>query len=431
MKQVIVISIGTEMITGARIDTNSAWISEQLNLYGYHTALHATVGDVQADHEELMRDIVGDCDLIVMTGGLGPTLDDLTRDVLANVFDAPLELDQPSLDFIQSMFSRRGRPMPERNVVQAYFPRGSEILLNPIGTAPGIWMKVPKDPVSNEYCLIAALPGVPVEMKKMFLEQVIPRLPNSGETIKMDTMQAFGMGESQCEVMLGDITSRGRDPEVGITVHQATITLRIVARGTTTEECQQKIVTTRQQIQDKLGDFIYGEHGAELEESVLALLQERQLKVSSCEWGRSGGLITRLSALGASFPNVYQGGLSIPALSHLGETTTQGDSSLLEPIAAEYLLGKSSVEEIQAAMVKSLAEISQLLPADAIVMTMIPYVTGKTLPKAIIGLSLDGMTYFEQSVMFEDDSLTLARTSKAALNLLRLKLLRAEALPGG
>ena len=173
-------------------------------------------------------------DLVVMSGGLGPTQDDLTREALAEVAGVPLVEDPASLEAIAAMFARRNRVMADRNRVQALFPQGAEPLPNRVGTAPGIWMTLGKTTV-------ACLPGVPHEMRLMFDEQVVPRLRQMGglgRVIVHHKINLFGKGESDIEAAALDLTARGRTPEVGITVSDATISFRIRAEGDTEEEAR-------------------------------------------------------------------------------------------------------------------------------------------------------------------------------------------------
>src|SRR5690606_13579445 len=160
-------------------------------------------------------------------------------------------------------FAGRGRSMPQRNEIQAMFPAGSEPLANPIGTAPGIWLE--HRTAAGRLCRFAAMPGVPSEMHRMFVEQVRPRLPMSGAVIRRARLNCFGIGESDTEQLLGDLTARGRDPEVGITAHEATITLRISAHGRTPQECDERIAEAAGQARRLLGHYVYGIEDEELE----------------------------------------------------------------------------------------------------------------------------------------------------------------------
>ncbi len=166
-----IVAIGSEITSGAKLDTNSQWLSQQLSDLGISTGYHTAIADDFDANVACLRIAIDRADVVLVSGGLGPTLDDLTRSALAAVIERPLVLHEPSLITIEEMFRKRGRVMPERNRVQAEFPQGSEPLMNPIGTAPGIWLEVPR--VGRNPCRIAALPGVPSELKRMFHDQVI------------------------------------------------------------------------------------------------------------------------------------------------------------------------------------------------------------------------------------------------------------------
>jgi nicotinamide-nucleotide amidase len=286
-----IIAIGTELTTGAKLDTNSQWLSQELAAIGVPVQFHTTVADDLAANVDVIRIAASRVDVVLISGGLGPTLDDLTRDALAAVAGKQLVLHEPSLEIIRGMFQRRGRVMPERNVVQAMFPEGSEVVPNPGGTAPGIWLELPRD--GRPPCRIAAMPGVPSEMKGMFIDEVRPRLialGAGGKVIRQARVNCFGLGESAAEELLGDLTKRGRDPEVGITVHEATITLRIVTEATTADECDAKIADTKRLICERMGEHVFGEEDEELEDVVVRLLAERDATLATCE-GATGGLI--------------------------------------------------------------------------------------------------------------------------------------------
>ena len=224
-----VISIGDEMTSGARLDTNSQWLTQQLSLLGIPTHFHTTVGDDLARKVNAFQIASQRVGIILITGGLGPTADDLTREVIAQLADAPLELHQPSLDHIRRRFESYGREMPENNVIQAMFPQGSNVIPNPHGTAPGIDIVLNGD---RKPVRIFALPGVPAEMKQMFEAYVQPELEKQfrgGKVIRHRTIHCFGQGESATEAMIPDLIQRDREPRVGITASKATISLRIVS----------------------------------------------------------------------------------------------------------------------------------------------------------------------------------------------------------
>ena len=160
-----ILSIGSEMTSGQNLDTNSRWLSLKLAEMGIPVGFHTTVADDLADNIDVFRSAIQRADLVISTGGLGPTQDDLTREVIAAVAGVKLIEDSESLKHIEAMFAKRGRVMADRNKVQALLPVGAEAISNPVGTAPGVWMKIGGT-------VIAAMPGVPSEMFRMFDEQV-------------------------------------------------------------------------------------------------------------------------------------------------------------------------------------------------------------------------------------------------------------------
>src|SRR4051794_2107520 len=168
-----IISVGTELTTGRNLDTNSQGLSRRLAELGVPVGFHTTVADELDDNVDVLRVATRRAGLVIVTGGLGPTLDDLTREALARLAGIELVFDPVSFDAIRAMFAARNRPMPERNRVQAYFPAGAEPIPNAGGTAPGVWMTVGT-------CNVAALPGVPREMTAMFEAHVRPRLAALG-----------------------------------------------------------------------------------------------------------------------------------------------------------------------------------------------------------------------------------------------------------
>ncbi|HXT58752.1 MAG TPA: competence/damage-inducible protein A, partial [Pirellulales bacterium] len=169
-----VISIGDELTSGQRLDTNSQWLSQRLGEIGVPVLYHTTVADDLEANVRVFRQAVERADVVIATGGLGPTADDLTREALAQLIGAELVLDDASLAHIRALFSRRKREMPERNLVQAMFPAGARVVFNPHGTAPGIDLEVP--PPLGRPSRIFALPGVPAEMIEMWDETVAGRL---------------------------------------------------------------------------------------------------------------------------------------------------------------------------------------------------------------------------------------------------------------
>jgi nicotinamide-nucleotide amidase len=311
-----VIAIGDELTSGQRLDTNSRWMAAELGVLGVPVTFHTTVPDTLEAGVEAFRLAASRASLIVVTGGLGPTADDLTRDVLAAVAGTPLDLSAQALAAVEARFSKRGMPMPESNRRQALFPRGCRIIPNPEGTAPGIDVDLPRGDGGS--CRVFALPGVPAEMRVMWKATVEPAvlsmLPDRA-TITQRRIKCFGAGESAVEAMLPDLVRRGRDPLVGITAHEATITLRIAARGRDEAECLAKMAPTETTIRQCLGTIASGVEDDEIEDAVLAAIAARGKTLASIESGTAGrvaALLAQAEARRGATAGVFRGGSVIP-----------------------------------------------------------------------------------------------------------------------
>ncbi len=412
-----IIAIGSELTTGAKLDTNSQWLSLELSEVGIPVKYHQTMADDLPAMVDVFRTAAMRADWVIITGGLGPTLDDLTREALAELAGVELVLHQASLDIIREMFQKRNRIMPARNVVQAMFPAGSEPIPNARGTAPGIWLELPREGKSP--CRIAALPGVPSEMKLMFREQVLPRLSGSGKVIRRARINCFGVGESDAEERLGDVTQRGRDPEVGITAHEATITLRISAEGETAKQCLQKIAETRAIIRERMGLLVFGEEDEELQHILVRMLKERGQTLATAEAG-TGGLLAYWLMDVPDFEAVYLGGFLAP--------TPAGKRDLLG-VNAETLNTAGPISA-EAALEMAEGARNRLHTDFALAITEYPreeqFNSSDEVPRAWIALSAEGFSKTVEHILIGDPAITKSRAAKAALNLLRLHLLKTD-----
>ena len=412
-----IISVGTELTTGAKLDTNSQWLSLELAEVGIPVLAHQTIADDLEAMIATLKTAAERSEIVLITGGLGPTLDDLTREAMAQFAGVDLVQHDPSLEHVKSMFSKRNRPMPERNLVQALFPRGSEPLPNPRGTAPGIWM-VHQRP-DGKIARIAAMPGVPSEMKQMFRQQVLPRLDGSGKVIRRARINVFGVGESQAEEILGDLTARGRDPDVGITVHEATITLRITATGNSVEECREKIDKARIAIVNRMGTLVFGVEDEELEHALIRLLQQRRATLSTAESGTGGLLAHRLTGV-AGFESCYMGGVVVPTNAAKRELVSVDPMLIRQygPISEEVALAiaKGCRQRFGSNFALAVTEWPQFDPDDPLA----------PVPNSFVALASPKGAKVVKVQHFGDPAIAKSRTAKVAMNMLRLHLIEGQ-----
>jgi len=410
-----VIAIGDELTSGARLDTNSQWLSERLRELGLEVLYHVTVGDDLQACADVFRLALKRSDVVLVTGGLGPTADDLTREALAAATDTELVQDDAELDHLRDLFARRGREMPEQNVVQAMFPQGSRPIPNPHGTAPGIEIEASRE--GRDAALLFALPGVPAEMREMWQATVavqIEQRRSTGRILRHHQVKCFGVGESKLESMLPDVIRRGRRPTVGITVSQATITLRISADGANAAECEALIAPTLDTIHRELGDLVFGAEDDELQHAVVRLLSERGQTAASCEWG-TGGMIARWLHAVDPRGERYFGGTVVASRSAFEAITAVDAQSLTEHGPTSEQAARAMAESIRertgADYGLAVSDFPEPAP-DALA----------PLPFHIALATLDGTS--SKSLPFAGHPAILHTwAAKHALNLLRLELL--------
>jgi nicotinamide-nucleotide amidase len=310
-----VISIGDELTSGTRLDTNSRWISQRLVELGLAVHYHTTVDDDLRSIIRVFQAAIERADVVVVSGGLGPTADDLTRAALAEATATELIHSPEAMAVIRERFARRGRPMPSGNEVQALLPAGSQLVPNPHGTAPGIAMEIARSDRGPAY--LFALPGVPSELFEMWQATVAAAIAAAcpaGDVIRQHEIHCFGAGESRIEAMLPDLIRRGRIPTVGITASQSTITLRVTATGTTAEQCAATMQPTIKTIRECLGNLVFGEGDETLQSAVGRLLERSNRTLATIELGTGGTLAHWLSETVVVAAGGYLGGLTIGSL---------------------------------------------------------------------------------------------------------------------
>ena len=278
-----IIAVGTELLLGQIVNTNARDLASGLSDCGVIVYYQTVVGDNPGRLKQAIADAYERVDLVILTGGLGPTKDDLTKEIVAEYFGKKLVLDQPSLDRIQGYFDRMGREMNETNKKQAYMPEGCIILENNCGTAPGL--------IVEEGGKIAILlPGPPKEMNPMFEEKVKPWLSGkTGSTIKSRTLKMTDIGESNMAAEVSDLME-GENPTVAPYAKEGESELRITAMAKTEEEADGLIEPVAKEIYARLGEYIYGEDDTTLVEALVKKLIEKKLTISTAE-SCTGGLI--------------------------------------------------------------------------------------------------------------------------------------------
>jgi nicotinamide-nucleotide amidase len=374
----------------------------------------------------VFRAAIGRADIVVASGGLGPTADDLTRDAIAAAASVELVEDAGALEHIQKLFARRKREMPERNKLQAQFPRGSKVVPNPEGTAPGIDLTIPR--AGKKPSRVFALPGVPAEMFTMWNETVGPALAAaqlSPRVIRHRRIKCFGVGESDLEAMLPDMIRRQREPLVGITVHGATITLRITASGPDDAACRQAMQPTVDEIYKLLGVLVFGEEDDELEHAVVKLLTEHGRSLAVAEWA-TDGLISQWLAEAAGENACFRGGVVVQ------------NTATLNALLQANLSTEQASDSAETAS-KMARQIRRLTGADY-ALGVAPFPTrGSAIPTAVTQSNIDMGGTLQVALASGDTarvkafpiathpSITKVRSAKQALNMIRLALLNREA----
>jgi len=278
-----IISIGTELLLGAIVDTNAAYISQWLAEIGIDLYHRVTVGDNEERIARCIEQALERAEVVLCTGGLGPTVDDVTRQAVARATGRALVLNETMLGWIEERFRGWGHPMSENNRRQALMPEGAIPIENPVGTAP-IFI------VQDERGDVIVLPGVPHEMKYLMEHEVIPYLQRKmgrREVIKTRVLRTVGIGESQVDARIGDLMESA-NPTVGLAAHPGQTDVRIVAKAASEEEADRLIAAMEHQIRRRLGEVIYGVEQETVAEVVARMLAQRGLMLGLVEYGTDG-----------------------------------------------------------------------------------------------------------------------------------------------
>lgn len=297
-----VLCVGTELLFGQTVNTNATYISHQLQLLGFDVLYHYVVGDNPNRLERLLDICFEDCDLVITTGGLGPTEDDLTKETIAKYFDDELVYDEESLFRLKKYFLDTNRRMTENNLKQALLPSKSTVFPNSYGTAPGFLLR-------KEGKYIISLPGPPKEMTKMFDKEVFPYLSNKQNgALFYKLIRTYGIGESALETALLPLIHGQTDPTIATYAKECECSIRIASKRETLQESKAAVDMMIDRVYDIIGDYIYSENDEEYAKVLVDKLISKNLTltaVESCTGGMFASTITDISGASKCFKRGY------------------------------------------------------------------------------------------------------------------------------
>jgi nicotinamide-nucleotide amidase len=305
MASVEIVTIGTEILLGHLLDTNSAFVARVLADHGVDVFAKHSVGDNADRLATMLEGVLARADGAIATGGLGPTVDDLTKDAVARVVGKPLVLHEPSLRAMEERFRQFGRPMSENNRRQAYLPDGSVVLANPHGTAPGFVA------LRDDGKFVACMPGVPREMRAMLVEKLVPWLVarfDLREAIYTRTLHTVGIGESDLDRRVEDLFRRLENPKIAMLAHGGRVDVKVMAKATSPQEADALIEPVAAELRRRIGSGYFGDDDTTLPGAIVAELKRRGLTLGTAE-SCTGGEVADwiVSVPGASA--VFRGGI--------------------------------------------------------------------------------------------------------------------------
>lgn len=294
--KISILTVGDEILIGQIVDTNSAWMGQQLNLAGARVVTIISVGDTMEAIHTGLREALDQGDVVLMTGGLGPTKDDITKKALAEYMGVEMVFHQPTFDRIQKMFEVWGRPMNEAHRLQCFMPANAQILPNKMGTAPGMWME-------HAGKVIASMPGVPYEMQYLMEHEVLPKMKQQfpGKPIAHRTILTVGEGESHISERLEDFEEGLPEGfKLAYLPQIAQVRLRITGSGADEATLHQILDEKAAIIKERFADIIYGYDTETLESAVGKMLRERGLKLATAESCTGGYMAHRITSVAGS-----------------------------------------------------------------------------------------------------------------------------------
>lgn len=410
MKRASIVSIGNELLTGQTISTNASYLGERLLSIGIPIISCYTIGDDINSIVRVLKLASSDADIVLATGGLGPTDDDVTRYGFAKFLGSELQLQNELLQKIENFFTSRGRQMPEKCKTQAYIPAGAQALANNLGTAPGIMAR-------QGGKLFIVLPGVPSEMRRMFEESVLAELKKMavGQAVVVKKLKCFGVGESNIAELLGPLMQRGRNPLINCTAEHGVITLTIFAMVEDKDKAEQMAERDEKSLRDTLGELIYGTGEQTLAEVVgeeLARQKKTIAVAESCTGGCLAKLLTDIPGASRYFTH--------------GWVTYSNEAKVSELGVSADLIDKHGAVSGQVAGTMAQAARRKAGTDFAIGITGIAGPSGASEQKpvglAYISVDSDKGCDTQRHIFSGDRDFIRLRAAKTALNMLRLKL---------
>ncbi|MCP8969067.1 competence/damage-inducible protein A [Ectobacillus ponti] len=298
-----ILAVGTELLLGQIVNTNAAFISRRLADVGVHVYYQTVVGDNAERLRQAVELARTRADILIFTGGLGPTKDDLTKETIAAVLGARLVHDEAALSYIEDYFARTGRPFTENNRKQALVLQGSTVFPNDHGMAPGMGLQQGDK-------LYVLLPGPPKEMNPMFTSYVEPFLQRlaGSDALHSRVLRFFGIGESQLEHVLQDIIDSQSNPTIAPLASEGEVTLRLTAKHALAEEASRMLDAVEAQIMDRVGEYLYGYDDETLHEKAVAMLRSKSFSLS-CAESLTGGLFSERITSVPGVSSLFRGGI--------------------------------------------------------------------------------------------------------------------------
>jgi nicotinamide-nucleotide amidase len=405
-----IIAVGSELLTAHRSDTNSLYLTEQLNAIGVDVRRKAIVGDRRDDVGGAVRDALERVDLVLLTGGLGPTDDDITREAVAGLLKLPLAEDAAILETISTRFARRGLRMPEINRRQAQVPRGATVLPNPAGTAPGLWIDAGDR-------VVVLMPGPPREMRPMFESHVRPvlALRTGGRQVRRRVIKITGRAESLVDEAAQPLYSKWvSDPipiDTTILAASGQIELHVSSTGADTAEVDRVLDDAVQELAAAIGSAVFSVDGRSLEEVVGKLLLDHHARIAVAESCTGGLVLTRLTSVPGSSGWV-QGGL----------TAYANDVKIdLLGVPADLIAAHGAVSEpVAAAMARGVRERFGVDVGVSVTGIAGPSGGSDAKPVGTVCLAIDGPARLSKTVLFTGDRhIIRAQAAQAVLDLVR------------